>query len=224
MMNITEQIIYEDSDILVCNKPAGVAVQTRRMGEADMESLLRNYLAQKGEQPYIGIIHRLDQPVEGVMVFAKNPKTAAQLNKQMQTGGFGKDYYAVVCGMLPMTEGVLEDYLCKDGKSNTSSVVEKNTPGAKSARLEYEVVECAEGTLVRIHLLTGRHHQIRVQFAHAGCPLVGDRKYNTLHTDVQTALALCSYRLAFRHPKSGRELCYEITPQGEAFGRFKLFQ
>lgn len=224
MRNIAEHIIYEDNDILVCNKPAGVAVQTRRMGEADMESLLRNYLARKGESPYIGIVHRLDQPVEGVMVFAKNQKAAAGLNRQMQSGGFDKNYYAVLCGTPTEKQGVLEDYLCKDGRSNTSSVVTEQTPGAKLARLEYEVVECAEGeALVRIHLLTGRHHQIRVQFAHAGCPLCGDRKYNRMSDSKYAGLALCSYRLRFVHPTSGREISYEIVPQGEAFHKFTLF-
>lgn len=230
MRNIAEHIIYEDKDILVCNKPAGVAVQTRRMGEADMESLLRNYLARKGETPYVGIVHRLDQPVEGVMVFARNQKVAAGLNRQMQSGGFDKNYYAVLCGTPTKKQGVLEDYLCKDGRSNTSSVVTKQTPGAKPARLEYEVVECVQGedaegekSLVRIHLMTGRHHQIRVQFAHAGCPLYGDRKYNRVSDGKYAGLALCSYRLRFVHPTSGRELSYEIVPQGEAFHKFTLF-
>lgn len=224
MRNIAEHIIYEDNDILVCNKPAGVAVQTRRMGEADMESLLRNYLARKGEPPYVGIVHRLDQPVEGVMVFAKNQKAAAGLNRQMQSGGFDKNYYAVLCGTPAKKQGVLEDYLCRDGRSNTSAVVTEQAPGAKLARLEYEVVECAEGeSLVRIHLLTGRHHQIRVQFAHAGCPLCGDRKYNGVSDGKYAGLALCSYRLRFVHPTSGRELSYEIVPQGESFHKFTLF-
>lgn len=230
-MNITEHIIYEDDDILVCYKPAGVAVQTKRMGEQDMESLLRNYLAGKGEKPYIGIVHRLDQPVEGVMVFAKTAKAAAALNRQMQESGFGKYYYAVTSTVPKEKKGTLVDYLCKDGRSNTSSVVTKQTPGAKCARLEYEVVAelGADGgtgrrALVCVHLLTGRHHQIRVQLAHAGCPLVGDRKYNRQENQTETGLALCSYHIAFEHPESKKKLTYEITPRGKSFHSFPIFR
>lgn len=231
-MDIAGDIIYEDADILVCRKHAGLAVQTKRMGEPDMESLLRNYRAEKSEPPYIGVIHRLDQPVEGIMVFAKHPAAAAALNRQMQQDSFGKYYRAVAQGTLPQTEGRLEDTLLKDGRNNTTMVVSEGTRGGKKAVLDYRVLaQQADASLVEIHLHTGRHHQIRVQLAHIGCPLVGDRKYGDACADAEgqqrrntvsekCPLALCAFRLSFRHPVSGKQLIYEVEPEGEAFRRF----
>ena len=143
MYKIAEHILYEDDKLLVCVKPAGIAVQTKRMGEQDMESLLRNYLAAKGETPFIGIIHRLDQPVEGVMVFGKTKEATAELNRQMQKNGFGKYYLTVVYGKAEPKEGQLIDFLKKDGRSNTSSVVKQGTADAQRAALTYRVLECS---------------------------------------------------------------------------------
>ena len=128
-------IIYEDEDIIVCKKPAGVATQTRRIGQADMESLLKNYRASKGELPYIGVVHRLDQPVEGIMVFAKNKEAAADLSRQIKTKLADKYYYAMTDGVPEKKKGTLEDELLQNGKTNTSEVVERGTPQAKHASL-----------------------------------------------------------------------------------------
>lgn len=232
-MNIAEMILYEDAELLVCRKVAGTAVQTKRIGEPDMESLLRNYLAGKGEKPYIGIVHRLDQPVEGVMVFAKNPKAAAELNRQMQAGGFGKYYLAVLTKPLAGKCGTLTDYLQKDAKNNSSAVVRKEAPGAKKAVLHYEQLEEAEGeALVRVKLETGRHHQIRVQMANAGCPLAGDSKYAAGFSknekpkqtkkigESANGIALCAYRLEFFHPVSKKEMKFQLVPKGTHFHKF----
>lgn len=210
-MNLS--ILYEDEDILVCHKPAGVAVQTKRLGQADMESLLKNYRVEKGETPYIGVVHRLDQPVEGVMVFAKTKEAAAALNRQIAAKLADKYYYAMVDGVPERKKGTLEDYLVRDGRTNTSAVVTRGTPEAKRAELSYEVVEQKEGrAILRIRLETGRHHQIRVQLAHAGMPIVGDRKYNFKEniTPSEGGLRLCSYKIGFRHPKSHKNLAFEI--------------
>lgn len=216
------EILFEDASIIVCYKPSGVAVQTKRFGEQDMESLLRNYLARKGEKPYIGIVHRLDQPVEGVMVFAKSPKAAAELNRQMQQRGFGKYYYAVVTGTLQQQKGTLTDYLKKDGRTNISSVTDAKTPGAKKAVLSYEVLGSRNGqSLVRVCLETGRHHQIRVQMAHAGCPLIGDKKYGAKDASGMRGIALCSYHIDFIHPVTGKKMLYEITPKSSFFEDFQ---
>lgn len=224
MKQITELIRYEDADIIVCEKPAGLAVQTRSMREIDLESMLRNYLAAKGEKPYIGIVHRLDQPVEGIMVFAKNPMAAAELNRQMQQNKFEKYYLAVIRGKLPDASGTLVDYLTKDAKSNTSSVVTKETAGAKRAELQYETLSCKDNqSLVKIKLKTGRHHQIRVQMAQQGCPLLGDRKYGILDERKNSSdnVALCSYHIGFQHPGNKKKLIFEVIPGGENFCLFQ---
>lgn len=224
-MNISEDIIYEDKDIIVCYKTAGVPVQSNRIGEQDMGSLLKNYLAAKGEQPYIGFVHRLDQPVEGVMVFAKTKEAAAALSKQMRERGFGKYYYAVVLGVPKAQKGTLTDYLLRDGRSNTSTVTAEDTPGAKRAVLHYEVAavrETPKRSLMRVRLETGRHHQIRVQLSHAGYPLVGDRKYNQTGEVMRGNIALCSYRIEFSHPVSGERFTFEIVPRGYGFTDFNL--
>ena len=207
--NIQDCILYEDKDILVCHKPAGVAVQSARFGMADMESSLKNHLALKtpGKMPCLGIIHRLDQPVEGVLVFAKTPKAAAELNRQITSKTVTKEYLAVTAQLPEEKQGHLEDYLKKDNRTNSSSVVTPKTPGAKKASLDYSIQEeikdertaTGKRILVKIILDTGRHHQIRVQMAHKGMPLLGDRKYNAADKS-GLPLGLCSCHLAFRHP------------------------
>lgn len=206
-------ILYEDEDLLVCRKPAGVAVQTKKLGQADMESLLKNYRVARGEQPYIGVVHRLDQPVEGVMVFAKTKEAAAALGRQIAAKLADKCYYALVDGAPEKKRGTLVDYLVRDGRTNTSSVAECGTKDAKRAELSYEVTEQKSGRAVlKIRLETGRHHQIRVQLAHAGMPIVGDRKYNFKENIAPSGegLCLCSYRIGFRHPISHKNLAFEI--------------
>lgn len=227
--NIEDMILFEDKDILVCHKAAGLAVQNARIGAEDMESMLMNYLAAEnpGKMPYLGIVHRLDQPVEGVLVFAKNKKAAAGLTKQITSGSVVKEYLAVTDQMSEKQQGRLEDYLRKDGRSNTSSVVTAGADGAKKAVLDYEVLqEIADertGTgkriLVKIQLGTGRHHQIRVQMAHAGMPLLGDRKYNSGDTS-GLPLGLCSCHFVFRHPVNGKKMEFQVTPNGESFAGF----
>ena len=219
------EILYEDDDLIVCHKPAGIATQTKKLGQKDMESILRNHVALaggktgKGGLPYIGIVHRLDQPVEGVMVFAKTPQAAASLSAQVQKHSFGKKYYAVVhlpeevsfsdVAHLP-ERGTLENWILSDPKSNTSCIVQKGTKNAKRAVLDYEVISQKKGkALLDITLHTGRHHQIRVQLAHIGTPICGDRKYGQ---DTEGTLALCSYHIDFEHPGSGRKMQFDIIP------------
>ena len=219
------RILHEDEHVIVCYKPAGIATQTAKMGAQDMESLLKNYLYKKEKKmPYVAVIHRLDQPVEGILVFAKTPFAAKELNKGMQGAGFGKYYKAVVCGIPKEKKATLEDYLVKDGKTNTSRVGKKEEAEAKKAVLSYEVLrQEADKALVQVKLETGRHHQIRVQMANMGCPIWGDTKYNSGENVDKSwkNIALCAYHLEFVHPKTKKKMIFEIEPEGEGFVNMK---
>lgn len=233
LMNL--RIIYEDEDVIVCYKPAGVPTQTAKLGMADMVSLLKNHLyktQKEKKEPYVAVVHRLDQPVEGVLVFAKNPLAAKKLNCQMQGAGFGKYYKAVLCGEPKDAKGILEDYLVKDAKTNTSRVCLASEKEAKKARLFYEVERTypdaldGEGKcIVKVKLDTGRHHQIRVQMANIGCPIWGDAKYGVDKAGANVdnswkQIALCAYRLEFVHPKAKKPMVFEIEPEGRIFRDF----
>ena len=320
-------ILYEDKDIIVCHKMAGVAVQSARIGEKDLVSMLNNHLmeqAEKRKPEPVRVVHRLDQPVEGIVVFAKNKKAAASLSAQITDGSMKKVYQAVCCvteegrhwilemenqqqrqlvaseaeapekepngkngqngeKRSPITEmHTLVDYLAKDARTNSSAVVKKGQKNAKEARLSFGIVACEKVTggrnastdavalagvdvasgedtgsvnlvkaagsdcllyaLAEIHLDTGRHHQIRVQMAHAGLPLFGDRKYNpkweryakawqeqmikesadpvAVHHLPVAELALCATELTFRHPTSGKQMHFQVEPQKKIFQMF----
>lgn len=217
-----DDIIYEDAQILVCRKHSGMAVQSARIGQMDMESELKNYL--KGN--YVGIVQRLDQPVEGILVFAKTPQAAASLNRQHQTGQMKKEYLAVFTG-VPVKEsrGIWENWLVKDGKTNTSRVTGKGDRQGKRAVLTYEILEWENDRgMAKIQLGTGRHHQIRVQMAAHGMPLWGDGKYKKqeemLPGEKGSAIGLCAWRLEFAHPENRKKMKFETVPEGECFQEF----
>lgn len=223
------KILYEDADILVCVKPAGTASDTRKSGEQDMVSLLRNYRHGRGEEPYAGLVHRLDQPVEGILVFGKHARSTSALSRQLARGGFSKIYLAVTEKAMPQQEGRLVDFLKKDSRSNTSFVAAQGEAQAKKAELLYQVLETQARqervqNLVRIELLTGRHHQIRVQMAHLGTPLAGDLKYGRQETasrGTQAAgPALCACGLEFLHPASRKKMKFHICPSQPVFQKF----
>lgn len=240
------KIIYEDEHVLVCHKPAGLATQSGRVGQPDVESELKKYLNRPGgakreskaQPPYLGVVHRLDQPVEGLLVFAKTKKAAAHLTKQLSEGSLNKQYYAFVCGQPVKEDGELVDYLVKDG--NVARVVAGQTEGAKKAVLRYKVVKASVANvawkiaqdsvvagaqiptnvaILDIHIETGRFHQIRVQMSHAGMPLLGDSKYGTQESmDLSKQLgirnvALCAYAVEFIHPVTGKKLGFNIQSQ-----------
>ena len=185
-------ILYEDRDIVVCIKPVGL----------DSEHELPSQL---GESIYT--VHRLDKNVGGVMVYAKNKVAAAELSKQIQNGQMIKEYVALVEG-VPPEEGVLEDLLFKDSKKNKVFVVDRQRAGVKSAKLSYRCLAAGEKSLVRIRLYTGRSHQIRVQFASRGFPLVGDKKYGARGTEKEIRLFSCC--LTFMH--NGKTCNYSAFP------------
>ena len=229
------RIVFEDDVLIVCHKYPGIAVQTAALGQADMVSELKKYLAGQGEKnPYLAVVHRLDQPVEGLLVFAKTEAAAASLSKQVQKADssgltfeekvpegrmrcFYKEYTARVYGKMPQKQGELTDFLVKDARSNTSRVVSEKDKNGKRSVLSYEVSEETEKTqTLRILLKTGRHHQIRVQLSHAGCPILGDTKYGTEEAKRYAAeqgvkqLRLCASRLEFTHPVTGKQLQFTV--------------
>ena len=218
-------ILFEDGQLLVCRKPAGVPVQSGKVGQKDMVSILRNYRNGKEGDTYIGLVHRLDQPVQGVMVFAKTKMAAAGLSRQITDGRMKKQYLAVTCGKPMKKQGALVDYLLKDGRTNTSSIVPEGTKGAKRAELRYRIIAETPGyALAEIDLLTGRHHQIRVQMTGAGMPLAGDRKYNLSDAgQTEKYVALAAHRLSFEHPVLKKEICFEGKPEGAIFKKFESF-
>ena len=195
-------IVYEDSYVIVVHKEAGLATQTKKLAEKDLVSEINNHL---GSGKYLGIIHRLDQNVEGLLVFAKDSKSAANLSKQVQERVFNKDYIAKVSGDIVDNNTTLVDYLLSDPKSNTTKVVSKDTKGAKRSELSYEKFE--EPGYIIIHLKTGRKHQIRVQLSNAGLPIVGDVKYGGIKNH---RLCLAAYHLSFIHPKSGELMDFTL--------------
>ncbi|MCC8045135.1 MAG: RNA pseudouridine synthase [Clostridiales bacterium] len=294
-------ILYEDREILVCHKLAGIPVQSASVREKDMVSILKNHLAEGSftarsdsahshkessgcaGNPYgiprrqtgidsalsLYVVHRLDQPVEGVLVFAKTKRAAADLSRQITDGSMKKTYWAVVetspdvefpdvkspnvefpdvelsdvktlhektlhakseeradqnAQQEPGEWHTLVDYLVKDGRNNTSYVSDQKDKAAKRAELQYRILRqwtSAQKTLalVEINLKTGRHHQIRVQMAHAGMPLYGDRKYNP-QCDRQSSLALCAVSLTFRHPATKKMETFTVQPSAEVFNPF----
>jgi 23S rRNA pseudouridine1911/1915/1917 synthase len=227
------QILYEDSRVLIIYKPAGLATQTARVGQQDVVSELKNYL----KQPYLGLIHRLDQPVEGLLVFAKEKKTAAQLTSQLVSGTLNKQYYAVVCGKPDEIEAELVDYLGKDSVTGNAFVVKKDSiqnkkdssESAKKAILRYRVMETTristgeKISLLDVHIATGRFHQIRVQLANAGFPLLGDARYGTEDSARLSRqlgvnnVALCAYQIALQNVAGGKALTRMIVPEGRIF-------
>lgn len=218
-------IIYEDNDILVCRKPAGLPTQSAKVTTPDLVSELKNYLVEKSEN-YLAVIHRLDQPVEGLLVFAKNKEAAKNLNEQLKQGEFGKVYYAVAFNQPSIQEGMLEDYMIKEG--SRAKIVTADTPGAQKAVLHYKLIAAKKGrVLYEVRLETGRFHQIRAQMAHAGMPILGDKKYAdpaiVIYSEAHGIknVALCAYKLKLVHPKTGEEMLFVSKPAGEIFKSFK---
>lgn len=210
------RILYEDNHLIVVEKPVNLPTQADRSGDPDLQNRIKNYLKITYHKPgnvYLGLVHRLDRPVGGVMVFAKTSKAAARLSEQLREHQLGKVYLAVVHGYLSTRQGRLRDYLLKDSLTNRTAVVRAGTVGAKEAILDYEVRSMSSGfSLVQIHLETGRSHQIRVQLAERNHPLFGDQKYGAAMNRSGQQLALWSARLAFLHPVRKEPVVFDSRP------------
>ena len=208
------EILYEDNHIIVVYKPANILSQGDITGDKDMLTIIKEYIKEKYHKPgnvYLGLVHRLDRPVEGFMVFARTSKAASRLSEQIKKHEFSKHYLAIINGYLAEKKGEFRDYLIKDATGNTSVTDKKN---GKESILEYETLkEQNNQSLVRIKLITGRHHQIRVQFASRNHPLVGDNRYGK---STNEQICLCSYQLAFYHPTTKQLMEFERLPKNNS--------
>jgi 23S rRNA pseudouridine1911/1915/1917 synthase len=224
-------IIYEDNHIIVAEKPRGVLSQEDKTGDEDILTILKKYIKDKYNKPgnvFLGLVHRLDRSVGGVMVFARTSKAASRISEQIRNREFKKTYLAVVSGLIEDKANEMQDYLIKNPKNNTSSVVNERVSGAKKAILNYQVLESKENkTMVKINLQTGRHHQIRVQFSSRGYPLIGDIKYegkNYKKSNERQGLALWSYEINFLHPTEKRQLTFRCEPPDQyPYNEFKIY-
>lgn len=210
-------IVYEDNHLLVAVKPPNLPAQADASGDEDLLSLLKAYVAERYGKPgavYLGLVHRLDRPVGGLMVFARTSKAAARLSAQVREKALSREYVAAVRGEAP-ARGELTDWLYKDARTNTVRVVPEGTAGARPANLRYALAGRADGlSLVRVRLFTGRSHQIRVQLAHAGMPIWGDARYGGGRPGEQ--IALWGMRLGLLHPTQKRPLAFVAPPPRDA--------
>ena len=217
------KIVYEDNHVLVAVKPPNVLSQADHTGDEDILSMLREYIRVKYNKPgnvYIGLVHRLDRPVGGLMVFAKTSKAAARLSAQMQKHHMGREYLCVVTGPVP-DEFTLRDHLVKDERTNMVRVCSPETKGAQHAVLHGKCLGRKDGlALCAIRLETGRSHQIRVQMSHAGAPLWGDNRYGAGKPGQQ--IALWGYKLSFEHPTKHEVMTLHDLPAGSVWSEFGI--
>ena len=216
------EILYEDNHIIVVSKPQGVASQPDETGDKDILTQVKEYIKEKYNKPgeaFVGLVHRLDRPTGGAMVFAKTSKAASRLSEQMRNGDFDKTYLAVVCGKPRESKAKIVSYLKKDEKTNTALIVPQTTTGAKRAELDYEVLAYNQDTdhsLVKVKIYSGRGHQIRVQMKSIKCPIFGDQKYGGEGMP-KVMLNLFATELAFLHPVTKQKLIFRVYPPETTF-------
>ena len=220
------KVIYEDNHIIVVEKKPNIPSQGDKTNDVDMLTIVKQYIKEKYNKPgevYLGLVHRLDRPVGGVMVFAKTSKAAARLSEEVRNKVFKKQYLAIVDGKLEEKLGTFEDYLLKNEKNNMSKVVKEGTKNAKYAKLDYEVLTYNEEinlSVLKINLHTGRHHQIRVQLSSRNHSIYGDQKYGTRGIGKQ--IALWAYSLTIVHPTTKEELTFRSIP--DKIGSWKILE
>ena len=219
-------VIYEDNHIIVVEKPVNIPSQTDKTGDIDLLSIVKQYIKEKYNKPgnvYVGLIHRLDRPVGGVMVFAKTSKAAARLSNQVREKQFQKTYLTIVNSKMEQEKGTLQDYLLKNEKTNMSKVVAEGTKNSKLAILDYEVLKYEKEidlSVLKIHLHTGRHHQIRVQLSSRNHSIYGDQKYGGRGHGKQ--IALWAYELKIYHPITNELMTFYSIPKQE--GSWKMLE
>lgn len=220
-------VLYEDNQVIVVVKPQNVPSQADESGDMDLLSMVKAYVKEKYNKPgeaFIGLVHRLDRPTGGIMVFARNSKSASRLSAQLVSHEMKKTYYAVCQGVPQIKSGSLVNYLKKDEKENIVKIVPQSEQGVKKAELTYKVLQNSDTeSLVEVNILTGRSHQIRVQFAGIGCPLLGDNKYGKDKTRASKNLGLWAGRLEFIHPVSKQKLVFVASPDTSAMPWNKFY-
>ena len=219
-------VIYEDNHIIVVEKPVNIPSQSDKTGDVDLLSIVKQYIKEKYNKPgnvYVGLIHRLDRPVGGVIVFAKTSKAAARLSNQVREKQFQKTYLTIVNGKMEQEKDTLQDYLLKNEKTNMSKVVAEGTKNSKLAILDYEVLKYEKEidlSVLKIHLHTGRHHQIRVQLSSRNHSIYGDQKYGGRGHGKQ--IALWAYELKLYHPITNELMTFYSIPKQE--GSWKILE
>ncbi len=220
------RVIYEDNHIIVVEKPVNIPSQSDKTGDIDMLTIIKDYLRKKYNKPgnvYLGLVHRLDRPVGGVMVFAKTSKAASRLSDEVREKRFQKTYLVVANGKMEKQSDTLQDYLLKNEKNNISKVVKEGTKNSKLAILDYEVLKYEQEinlSVLKINLHTGRHHQIRVQLSSRNHSIYGDQKYNGRGHGKQ--IALWAYKLKLYHPITNELMTFYSVPK--YIGSWKILE
>lgn len=209
------RVVYEDNHIIVVYKESGEIVQGDKTGDIPLSDIVKDYIKEKYQKPgnvFLGVVHRLDRPVSGLVVFARTSKALSRLNEMFRTGDVHKTYWAITKEQPAELEGRLEHWLVRNEKQNKSYAYTREKPGAKKAILEYKVIGRTDNyNLLEVRLLTGRHHQIRCQLAAMGCPIKGDLKYGARRSNPDGSISLLSRRVQFVHPIS-KQLIDIVSP------------
>lgn len=213
-------ILYEDNHIIIVNKEAGEIVQGDKTGDTPLSEKIKKYLKEKYNKPgnvFCGVVHRIDRPVAGLVIFAKTSKALERLNRMLRDGEIHKTYWALVEGNPTDTEATIENYLLSDGRINKTFISSSSNPLAKKSTLKYKTI--ANGyryTLLEVNLLTGRKHQIRAQLSNIGHPIKGDLKYGARRSNKDGGISLQAHRIEFIHPVSKERICIELPPLPDA--------
>lgn len=218
-------VVYEDNHIIIVNKKSGEIVQGDKTGDKPLSDIVKEYIKEAYAKPgnvFLGVVHRLDRPVSGLVVFARTSKALSRLNDMFRTGDVHKTYWALTKNRPQQSEGTIENWLVRNEKQNKSYSYDHEKPGAKKAILKYKVIGASDNyTLIEVKLLTGRHHQIRCQLASIGCPIKGDLKYGAKRSNPDGSISLLARRVEFTHPVSKQPICVEAplpdAPEWQAF-------
>lgn len=210
------EIVYEDNHIIVVNKKSGEIVQGDRTGDMPLSEMLKAYIKEKYNKPgnvFCGVVHRIDRPVSGLVLFARTSKALERLNRMLREGEIHKTYWALVEGKLENSEGMLENWLVSDGRLNKTFISNSNNPEAKLSRLEYKTIAAGERyTLIEVNLLTGRKHQIRAMLSGIGHPIKGDLKYGGRRSNRDGGISLQARHIEFIHPVSKQPISLNAEP------------